>query len=344
MKLQISENIRRLRQEKGMTQIQLAELLNLSTAAVSKWETGLAYPDITMLIPLAQVFDVSVDELMGYNAVRIEAEIESVISEYFQFGRDEKWQEASQLIAKARKDYPNDYRIMNFYMQDIIGGSADNNPQLLITHQEELTGICDCILEGCADDSIRLEAMNIKAKILHAKGDTDGALEILKLFPSWYQSSNQKTEQLFAKDTPEFCYQLRKNMYDLAGFTANKIIKSIWYTEGVPQEERVRKCEEIIDAFSEMYQRTGETVFLVSGEFALAELCSKVTHLGGSSEDIERVRARRLSVIKQAVSVAKSDGVLREILSARHIMESCLAGNKPEEDGQDDGNPEEVKP
>lgn len=67
MEISIGENIRRLRQKKGITQEQLAEVLNISNAAVSKWERGGSFPDITMLFPIADYFGVSVDELMGHN-------------------------------------------------------------------------------------------------------------------------------------------------------------------------------------------------------------------------------------------------------------------------------------
>jgi transcriptional regulator with XRE-family HTH domain len=55
MELKIGKNIRRLRRDKGMTQEQLAELLNISCAAVSKWESCDTYPDITMIFPLAHL-------------------------------------------------------------------------------------------------------------------------------------------------------------------------------------------------------------------------------------------------------------------------------------------------
>ena len=66
MKITIGANIKRLRTEKGVTQEQLAEAMNVTCAAVSKWERGDTYPDITALQPLAFYFGVSLDTLMGY--------------------------------------------------------------------------------------------------------------------------------------------------------------------------------------------------------------------------------------------------------------------------------------
>lgn len=53
-----------LRKEKGMTQQELAEKLNITNKAVSKWETGEAFPETSQLVPLANIFGVSVDELL----------------------------------------------------------------------------------------------------------------------------------------------------------------------------------------------------------------------------------------------------------------------------------------
>ena len=58
------EFIAQLRKEKGYTQKQLAQKLYISDKAVSKWETGVSIPDTALLIPLAQLLDVSVTELL----------------------------------------------------------------------------------------------------------------------------------------------------------------------------------------------------------------------------------------------------------------------------------------
>ncbi len=61
--------IKELREKHKMTQLQLAEKLDVSDKTVSKWETGKGYPDITLLEPIAKVFGVSVTELISGNTV-----------------------------------------------------------------------------------------------------------------------------------------------------------------------------------------------------------------------------------------------------------------------------------
>jgi len=57
--------IKRLREAKSLTQMRLAEILNVSDKAVSKWETGRGYPDISLIQPLADALGVSVLELLA---------------------------------------------------------------------------------------------------------------------------------------------------------------------------------------------------------------------------------------------------------------------------------------
>ena len=60
----IGEIIASLRKQKGMTQNELAEKMNVTDKAVSKWERDLSYPDINTISKLADILDVSVEELL----------------------------------------------------------------------------------------------------------------------------------------------------------------------------------------------------------------------------------------------------------------------------------------
>lgn len=62
--------IRKAREEKHLTQEQLAAKLHVSSKAVSKWETGAGFPDISLLEPLAKALELSVIELLAGAAVR----------------------------------------------------------------------------------------------------------------------------------------------------------------------------------------------------------------------------------------------------------------------------------
>ena len=96
----LSDNIRRLRIERGLTQEQLAARVGVSAQAVSKWETSDTYPDGALLLPLANALDSSLDELFGNERVSmadVSGKIISLIyntapSERFSVAHDIAWQ------------------------------------------------------------------------------------------------------------------------------------------------------------------------------------------------------------------------------------------------------------
>ncbi len=64
--------IAKMRSERGMTQKELSEALNVSDKAISRWETGKGYPDVSSLMALSEFFSVSVNELLSGKRIDIE--------------------------------------------------------------------------------------------------------------------------------------------------------------------------------------------------------------------------------------------------------------------------------
>lgn len=247
MNLNIGENIKRLRREKKITQEQIADYLSISVASVSKWERNETYPDITNLIPLAHYFNVTLDELLGYDEEKTKMEIKDVLDK-FHYSWNKDYQKALTIITEAYKKYPNNYDIMHWYMWTIAGGSADNDKDALLANKELFTVICDKLLEGSKDESYRMEAYNMKAKIMHAEGNTKQALELLDdIFFNWYQTSNQKKEQLFSKDSNDFMEQLTLNIIELSGLIIDKKMKEIWYNNNYETNTKIEKSYELLD-------------------------------------------------------------------------------------------------
>lgn len=60
------------RKEKGLTQAQLAERLNITDRAISKWETGKSMPDSSIMLELCQILDISVNELLSGEKIKME--------------------------------------------------------------------------------------------------------------------------------------------------------------------------------------------------------------------------------------------------------------------------------
>ena len=63
--VKIAEQLKLLRKQKGLTQEEVAEIFNVSNQAVSKWESGICTPDVSLLPDIAAFYQVSLDELFG---------------------------------------------------------------------------------------------------------------------------------------------------------------------------------------------------------------------------------------------------------------------------------------
>lgn len=98
--MNLGENIRNLRKEKNLSQEQLAQMLNVSRQAISKWESNKAYPDIDNLILLKNIFNVSLDDLVeGGNVIKIKESIydsNSSIENNMIYDEDEEEDEAGE--------------------------------------------------------------------------------------------------------------------------------------------------------------------------------------------------------------------------------------------------------
>lgn len=109
MELLIGENIRLLRKKHGLTQEQLAETLGVTPGAVYKWEAKLSVPDISLILELANFFDISVDALLGYDIKgKSRKEALSRIKEYQIAHNRECLTEAEKALLK----YPNSFDIV----------------------------------------------------------------------------------------------------------------------------------------------------------------------------------------------------------------------------------------
>lgn len=294
MKITIGENIKALRIKKGITQEELSEVLGVTCAAVSKWERGETYPDITLIFPIAYYFGVSVDELMGYNREKVGEDIASIIGEYWALYAKKEYAKASELIKRAYREYPDDYEIMNRYMWDIGVDRTEPDLTAALANKDELTKIADRIIGGCTDGMIRVGAWRMKAIILHAEGKTDEALAIhSEKLSSWWESFEQANEQLFKKDTPEFLYWARRNMYELAYFAADKISKSIFFDSSADAEKRVADVEACGDALAKAYEATDNAVFVYMAQGLFQRLANDIKYRGiGIKSDYARVKEK----------------------------------------------------
>jgi len=238
MKLSIGENIKFYRKSKDITQEGLAEMLGVSCQSVSRWELGTCYPDMELLPVIAEIFDISIDKLLGVDNL-IE---KKKVSEYL-----ERFQDAisvgkiDECIAIAREgvsEYPNNFALLNklMYALFVSGDETGNIPnweENMKNYDKEIISLGERIIKYCPDQDIRLEATSRLAFQHCEMGRREIGRKIYETLPSqelcrenqiwWGLENNEKLDFLHKKIKQDYD-SLKEYMWVLArtGFISAK--------------------------------------------------------------------------------------------------------------------------
>lgn len=109
----LGENIRSLRITRGITQEQFGYEMGVSAQAVSRWENGATYPDITMLPMIADFFDVSMDELMGRGRDLDSVERNAFFKKINELRDCGRYEEILEAYDKMLYKHPNDAYLLH---------------------------------------------------------------------------------------------------------------------------------------------------------------------------------------------------------------------------------------
>ena len=145
----LAENRRR----RGVTQDELAEFMGVSKAAVSKWETEISYPDILLLPRLAAYFDLSIDELMGYEPQMDKEGIRKMhrsIAEEFASGSfDMAVEHCREYAKKYYSCYPLLFQIASLLVNhSVMASDQQERDRLLEERMQSARGERDHVLIG----------------------------------------------------------------------------------------------------------------------------------------------------------------------------------------------------
>ena len=105
--LYLPENLKKYRALKNLTQEDVAEYLGITPQSVSKWERGESYPDITFLPALANIFETSIDLLIGMDTIRAEQTRYNIHKTAVEFQRNGDYASAEKVYRDALLIYPN---------------------------------------------------------------------------------------------------------------------------------------------------------------------------------------------------------------------------------------------
>lgn len=163
-RLHFSENMVRLRREKGVTQEAVAQFIGVTKASISKWETAQSLPDVLLLPELACYFDVTVDELLGYepwlSREQIKAYYHTLAEEFVKEPFETVMEKSRRLVKRYYSCYPFLLQIAVLWINHfMLAGETERQMEILRDAGE----LCDRILKCCKDLAASAMALNLKA-------------------------------------------------------------------------------------------------------------------------------------------------------------------------------------
>lgn len=186
MELIIGERIRNLRISRNLTQEEVAKHLGISFQAISKWERGDGYPDITMLPSIAGYFSVTVDELLGMDEIASVSNFETINEEWKVNRECGRHMENDELMKNALKVYPNNALLLvqlSASLERLPGTEEQRRANLWESIQVQ-----EHILKYCEDSEVRSATIFNLSDAYYRYGDTDKALEYAYKLPNLYKA------------------------------------------------------------------------------------------------------------------------------------------------------------
>ena len=300
MKLSVGENVKLLRKTKNITQKQLAEMLGVSAQSVSRWESGVCYPDIELLPLLAETFDVTVDRLLGVDDVAEKKRVEDYLDRFQVAINQGKIEECISIARAGVAEYPNNYALLNklMYALFVSGDDSGNIPnwkENMEKYDAEITALGERIMKYCPDQDIRLEAISRLAFNHCEHGRREQGKEIYETLPT--MSLCRETQMWWSLDEDEKLPFLYKQIKESFGMLRNYL-----YTLATCEKSSVEDCIAVINKWEQLDR-------LVRGEdgcdipiWANAKILCDKARFYAQLGDVDAVYEQLESAAKKAIA------------------------------------------
>lgn len=179
--INIARTIITRRREKGLSQEDLASYIGVSKASVSKWETGQSYPDITFLPQLAAYFNMSIDDLMGYEPQMTKEDIRKL---YLSLSADFAARPFDEVLERCRETAKKYFSCFPLLFQ--IGTTLVNNSMVSGDTDKTLSIVAEAkelfirVKKESDDTELARQALNMEAFCALALGNANEVLELFE--------------------------------------------------------------------------------------------------------------------------------------------------------------------
>ena len=216
--MSFGKTIKKLRRERDMTQEQLAEILSISPQAISRWETDMAMPDISLIAPLCNFFNITSDELLEIDLANKEEDITAICNEADKYSRRGYSEEARRILENGLIKYPDALKIVyhlmyvSYWQYDIIKD---------VKYLDEAIKCGEKILAQSTDDSQRHGAIQVLCFSYRRVNRMEEAVKLAKSMPYMSVSREMLLSRIHTGDEAYTAKQCEAN--NLLQFLSNSL-------------------------------------------------------------------------------------------------------------------------
>lgn len=256
----IGNRIKDLRKKQDLTQEELAEQLNISSQAVSKWENGICLPDISQIIPLVKIFGITSDELLGISDESENEAVDALIKECKDYIKDgyfkDKMLEVHNRCNEMLDKYPNNMRLLSYTVSHIVNMITDNDEKNKL--YDEAIRRANVIVKYSKDISQVMDAKQWLVLIYCNLHEYELAREYANQFPNnfYYNSGIQRALTYHCEgdrknELKEYC----NNISDLIDTLRNELATlGEAYMSADRYEDAIYTFETVLRIKDEIYQ------------------------------------------------------------------------------------------
>lgn len=310
--MKINEVIRKYRKEQNLTQEQIANYLGVSAPAVNKWESGMSYPDITLLPSLARVLKIDIDTLFSFHEELADKEINEIIMELSEWMKQTGFAKGFEKGETLIKEYPNCDKlilyvvtILNYYLRIMEVEEKEEYESKIINWYETVMSGKEPVMKDMAAASL--------CQIYMEKKDYEKAQQLLDKIPPLGYDKRITQAFLFAdQGKSQEAYEIYEQMlYKSSNEICNTLQLITWRLCKEKEFKRASKYAELGRAAAELFD-LGDYNAYSPGLFIAIEKQEKeesIRMLEKMADSIDTIDKCRYSPLYSHIKFGEGKGV-----------------------------------